>query len=73
MRQAFGGYYRCLKNHSHQVSCYFFDSKPERILCPRCDDSTLAELTRILDVKGKSGRGRKKRIELPAKQPKFAA
>ena len=73
MRQAFGGYYRCVKNQSHQVSCYCFDSKPDRMLCPRCDDGSLAELSRVLDVKGKSGRGRKKRVGLDPTMPKFAA
>ena len=71
MRQAFGAVYLC--ENGHRTNLYFFDSEPERILCPRCDDGTLAELTRTLDVKGKSGRGRKKPVELSVKEPKCAA
>lgn len=73
MRQAFGGQYQCSKNPKHRINLYFFDSKPESTPCPRCCDGTRAERVRVLDVSGKSGRGRKKSAAANCRTPKFAA
>jgi hypothetical protein len=73
MKQTFGRQYQCTKNPRHKMKGYFCDSQPEQIKCPRCRDGTLAGLIRILDVKGKSSRGRKKRVGSKAKTPEFAA
>ena len=45
----------------------------ELIVRARCSDGTRAKLVRVLDVPGKSGRGRKKSAAPNCRTPKFAA
>lgn len=59
MAEAFGGVYKCPKDH--EVGMWFFDSKPEQRECLSCDDGTLAKLEHVKDYKSRGKKGAEKR------------